>query len=70
MRAHGQTMIMDARNKYTAGIIDFEVFKSLARGTEYDTQTEEELLIRINEIDKKSMNSTQTNDDPSIDNTQ
>ena len=36
LKEHGQTMIKDAKSKFDQGIISEEVFKSLARGTEYD----------------------------------
>ena len=38
LKSHGQTMISDAKAKYDAGIIDSGVFKTLARGTEYEQE--------------------------------
>ncbi|MBT4803827.1 MAG: Dot/Icm type IV secretion system ATPase DotB [Legionellales bacterium] len=38
LKSHGQTMISDAKAKYDAKIISADIFKTLARGTEYEQE--------------------------------
>ena len=54
LRSHGQTMIVDAKAKYDAGIIDFDVFKTLARGTEYEVPSEESSATSQDKAPKSS----------------